>query len=110
MKFIFKFYSNWDTNYPSQVNTMDRCTAMRGMNGKWFDIECLSPSNSLRFICQKETSEQNACTQYVSSVTGAGGHCVHKNQCPDNFFVSNLCNDYNDADIQCCLNNDRCNF
>jgi hypothetical protein len=62
----------------------------------------------MKFICQKEATEQDACTQYTSSVTGEGGHCVHTDQCPGYFFVNGLCDDYNDKSIQCCLNTGRC--
>jgi hypothetical protein len=112
-----KFYSNWESNYPTDASniTNDRCGVLRGGRGfdsKWYDAYCGAGSTkkNLKFICQKEATEQDACTQYYNPTTESGGHCVHTDQCPGNFFVDGLCSGYNDADIKCCLNTNRREF
>lgn len=88
---------------------MSRCAALRGLDNKWFDTQCFSVSNKFKFVCQKDPAELDDCTRYHSPTTQKGGHCVHKNQCPNGYFINGLCGVYNDPDVECCLDTSRRN-
>lgn len=53
-----KQYSNWDTNFPTNLNQNARCAVMRKSNKKWYDVDCSTDTQSFKFVCEKDAGNQ----------------------------------------------------